>query len=448
MNIFTKLFSNTRQKAVTYFKTFFMGADAVYLNWSDDNNSYNENDTVYTVIKKIGSKAGSVPVYVYKPKTEQKVRRYKSIPANQYQRLKLERVKALDEVDVNSNLAKLLQKPNQYQGSDAFFEAVFSFRVYRGEAFIWMNRGGIEGGEPVELYILPPHTVRLVPDPSDPWGILGYIFTINGKDFPIMKEDVIHWKSFNPNFDAVTREHLRGFDPMRPLKRRLQQDTDAMDAAVAMFQNGGAKGIAYNETLDNLTPDQQTQLKGVMDRKVNNKEMKAAVATLQGKWGYLDLGLSSVDMELLKSQDITLQRIAMALGIDPDVLIPGQSFSNKEWAQKKFVTDLIIPLCMQLRDELNRQLATQFRQPGVIDFDFSMMPELQEDYSKMITVYTALFDRGAINGREMRELMGFDPSDNPLHELYLITGTYQPLEDTQMPDEEPLPDQPKYTDYD
>ena len=220
-----------------------------------------------------------------------------------------------------------------------------------------------------------------------------------------------------------------------------------MDAAVAMFQNGGAKGILYNETLDQLTPDQQSQLKGVVDGKINNKFIKGAVATLQGKWGYADLGATSVDMELLKSQTITLERIALALGVDPDILIPGQSFSNKEWAQKKFVTDLVMPLCNSLRDELNRSLRSDFKGNLFIDFDLSLLPELQEDYSKMISVYTAMFDRGALNGYELRELLGFEDSGNPMHQEYLITGNYTPIGDMQMPNETPIDPNQKYLDY-
>ena len=156
------------------------------------------------------------------------------------------------------------------------------------------------------MYVIPPDKIELVPDPNDLQAVLGYLFDIHGRQIPLPKEDVIHWKTFTPEFDAYERTHLRGFDPLRPLKRRLQQDNDAMEAAVAMFQNGGAKGVLFNETYTDLTPEQSTQIKGVIDRKINNTEMKAAVASLQGKWGYLDIGKDSVDMELLKSQQITL----------------------------------------------------------------------------------------------------------------------------------------------
>ena len=422
-----------------------IGGVAIY---GRKNLSYEENDTVYTVVKKIANRAANVPLYVYKG-TEQK--KYKSLPLDKIQRTKFLKLKAQDEIYVSSKLAQLLSRPNQILGQDAFLEAVFSFRVFRGEAFIWMNRGGVEMGEPVELFVLPVDSVAVVPMANDPFSVAGYILDINGRQIALPKEDVLHWKSFNPIGFTTTGEHLRGFDPMKPLKRRLQQDEDAMNAAVAMFQNGGARGVVYNETFDELSPAAQSQLKDVVDAKLNNPSVKSAVATLQGKWGYFDLGQSSVDMDLLRSQQLTLERIALALGVDPDVLIPGQSFSNKEWAAKKLITDTIMPLCNSLRDEMNRGLATQFKGVrGVVDWDFSMLPELQEDYSKMIPVYASLFDRGAINATELRELLGFEPTTEPLHNTYMIGGNYAPLTDLNNPPEEVEPIDPgtKYLDYD
>ncbi|HEX4875754.1 MAG TPA: phage portal protein [Chitinophagaceae bacterium] len=426
MNWFQKLF---KRKGMT-FAGVNVGTAPTYFKWDKNSDAYVSNDTIFTVVKKIGRKASSIPIHVYKPK-KKKVG-YKYTP--DLKRLMVERVKEVSEVIEDSDFAKLIMRPNPMQGADAFYEGVFSFYVLRGECFIWLNRGGFENGKPLEMYAIPPDKIELVPDPNDLHGILGYLFDVNGRQVPLPKEDVIHWKTFTPEFDAYERTHSRGFDPLRPLKRRLQQDNDAMEAAVAMFQNGGAKGVLYNETYTDLTPEQSTQMNGVISRKINNQEMKAAVAALQGKWGYLDIGKDSVDMELLKSQQITLERIAMVMGVDPDILITGQSFSNKEWAQKKFVTDLIMPMCNSLRDELNRVLAPSFKE-GVIDFDFTQVPELAEDISKMWTVWGGLFDRGVINAKELRQLTGFEESGNALHERFLITGNYGLLEDVQIPDE-------------
>jgi HK97 family phage portal protein len=436
------------QKKAMSFPGVYVGAPISFFKWDRDQNAYDNNDTVYTVVKKIGRKAATVPIYSYLPKNQTTLKRYKHSPLNNVQRYQLDRAKALDEVVSNSALSKLINNPNPTQGADAFFEGVFSFYALNGETFIWLNRGGIEDGEVLEMYLIPPDKVELVPDPNDLYGVLGYILDINGKLISIPKSDIIHWKTFNPNFDVVDRSHLRGFNPMRPLKRRLQQDNDAMEAAVAMFQNGGAKGVLTNETLDNLTPEQAGQLKSVIDNKINNTAMKAAVATLQGKWEFLNIGKDSVDMQLLDSQDKTMERIAMALGVDPDILVPGQSFSNKEWAQKKFVTDLIMPMCNSLRDELNRVLVPSFGGREYLDYDFSTLPELQDDYSKMSVVYNAMFDRGAITGNEYRQLLGFEVTTEQMHNKYLITGNYGLIEDVDVPEEDLSNDNnSEYNDY-
>lgn len=452
MSILTKILGldKVKQKAMS-FPGYMIGGSPTFFNWSQHSRAYQENDTVYSVVKKIATKCAAVPIYSYK-KTKD-TQKYKAISTGRQtkesvRRLFIERAKALDEVDTDSKLAKLLQSPNPSQGSDAFFEGIFSFRIYRGEVFIWLNRGGTINGEVLEMYVIPPDNMILVPDPVDLYGVKHWLFEVNGAQIPIPKEDIIHWKSFNPVFDAVTREHLRGFDPMKPLKRRVQQDNDSMDAAVAMFQNGGAKGVLFNEDYANLSPDQETQMRGVIDRKINNKELKAAVAALQGKWGYLDIGKDSVDMELLEAQELTLSRIANALGADPDLFISGQSFSNKEWAQKNLVLQTVMPLCTSLRDELNRNLIPSFKGLFFADFDFGLIPELQDDITKMSTVWNGFFDRGILNGSEVRELAGFDKSTNPIHDQYLITGNYSLIEDVTMPEEEETEeDVKKYNDY-
>lgn len=452
MSILTKFLGldKVKQKAMS-FPGYMIGGSPTYWNWTQHSKAYQENDTVYSIVKRVASKCASVPLYAYKQKAN--IDKYKAISKGQQtkdslQRFFYERVKALDEMDISSELSKLLANPNPSQGADSFYEGVFSFRIYRGEAFIWLNRGGAVNGKVLEMYVIPPDNMALVPDPQDLYGIKHWIFDVNGTQIPIPKEDIIHWKSFNPVFDAVTREHLRGFDPMKPLKKRVQMDDDSTDASVAMFQNGGAKGVLFNEDYVNLSPTQETQMQSVIDRKIRNKEVKAAVAALQGKWGYLDIGKDSVDMDLMESQDMTLTRIANGLGADADLFLSGQTFSNKEWAQKNLVLQAAMPLCTSFRDELNRKLSPSFKDSPFCDFDFSMIPELQPDLAKMATVWNALFDRGLLTGNELRALNGFDKTANPLHEQFFITGNYSLIEDVTIPDEEPTDEEiSKYNDY-
>jgi hypothetical protein len=89
-----------------------------------------------------------------------------------------------------------------------------------------------------------------------------------------------------------------------------------------------------------------------------------------------------------------------------------------------------------------------FKGREYLDFDFSAIPELQDDYSKMSTVYNGMFDRGAISGNEYRQLLGFEPTTEQMHDKYLITGNYGLIEDIDVPNESNSHDESgEYNDY-
>jgi HK97 family phage portal protein len=310
-----------------------------------------------------------------------------------------------------------------------------------GEAFIWKNRGINENGEPLELHVLPTNYVDVVPDPQDVWGVLGYVFKVSGLDMGLRKEDVIHWKKTNPNFDAVTMEHLRGQSPLKAGLKILQQDLDITDASVAMYQNGGARGVLFNKSFNiDLSPEQQTQLKNVIDRKLNAGAVKGAIATLQGDWGYADFGLSSTDMELLKASNLTTEKLCNLFNVPPEMFVAGQTYENKNQARKDFLTNKIAPMCAAFDDELNRSLQKDFKTGTVINTEFDNEPELQEDISKLIEYSTKLFDRGVITGNEFRKLTNYDETTEPMHNTFLITGNYTPLQDLDLSNQEALMD--------
>ncbi|TAG99525.1 MAG: phage portal protein, partial [Sphingobacteriales bacterium] len=395
----------------------------------------------------ISKRFGQMPRYEYKVKDKKAAKQYKRLinpggtSAAALRKAFALRVKAYDEDIVDGALSKLVMKPNDYQGQDQFFQAVAIQYELFGECFIWKNRGINENGEPLELHVLPANYVDVVPDETDVWGVSGYIFKVSGSELGLRKEDVIHWKNNNPNFDAVTREHLRGQSPLKAGLKLLQQDIDATDASVAMFQNGGARGVLFNKTLNNLSPEQQTQLQNVINRKLNAGAVKSAIATLQGDWGYADFGLSSVDMELLKAAQSTTEKLCNLFSVPPELFISGQTYENKNQARKDFLTNKVIPMCAAFDDELNRSLGKDFKSSNTtLQTEYDNEPELQEDIEKLIEYSAKLFDRGVINGNEFRKLSNYEESSEPMHNQFLIAGNYTPLQDLDLANQEAMID--------
>lgn len=388
----------------------FVGGLAVY----PDNNlealieaSFNKNIHYYSIIKTITRKFASPPRYVYQGDKKQ-------------------------GEAVTNELSKLLNKPNDYQGADEFWESVIGYYTLTGEAFIWKNRGGVEKGKPLELYSLPPQNIELIPDPNDVFGVLGYNLNLSGTKIPISKEDMIHWKTFNPNFDAATREHLRGFNPLNPQTRTITQSNDAVDAQVAMMQNGGAKGVLYNEDLATLSPTQESQLRGVIDKKINNKEVKAAVAALQGKWGYLNLGLSSIDQQLLEADERTIKALCNANGLPYELFQSDTTFANKESALIYYVTNVLMPMAASLDALFNSKLVPDFGGGMIIKTDFSELPEMAALNAKLVTAAAAAWWKSP---NEKRVMTMDEPIKSPAMDMIWIPSGFMPIDQAAEPPE-------------
>lgn len=339
------------------------------------------NTAVHSIVMRDAVKFGSIPRYVY------------------------DKSKATEKAFIESNilenkLSALLNRPNESQGQDAFFTEVRAWFKTCGEAFIWLNRGSLTDDmddeaastKPVlEMYVLPANHMIVIPDPENLFGAIGYKLDNGGRGIPFRKSDVIHWKTPSMRFDAVSRNHLRGFSALSAGYKSLQQNEDATNALVRMYQNDGAKGILSNETMDKMTPIQESQMKTVINAKINNNDQKGAVAALQGKWKYDSLGGSSIDMQLLEGKNMSWQELCFLLETPYELFDGKTAFNNKQEAKKAWVSDTIIPACKQLDGELNRPLLKAFglEGKGFIGSDFSELPEMQDDLQKMVTALSA-----------------------------------------------------------
>jgi HK97 family phage portal protein len=227
-------------------------------------------------------------------------------------------------------------------------------------------------------------------------------------------------------YDAYDRRHLRGMPALKPGRRILQQNNDATDSATRMFQNDGARGLAYNETYNDLTPIQQSSVRDVIDKRINNNDVKGAVATVQGKWGYVNFGGTAVDMELLLALRMSKQDICMLFDV-PFEFWMETTYENKEKAMKGWVLHSILPACKQLDDEMNRVLLKAFgadKSGLYIGSDCTELPELQKD---MAALTTQLSQAWWITPNEKREAMGYEQLDDEQFNEPWIPGGISPL---------------------
>ena len=382
---------------------------------------FNSNTAVYAIVRRAAKKFGAVPRYV-----EPKGQEGKS-----------------ESETIQGPLMDLLNQPNTNQGQDAFFSLLYAFYKVCGETFIWLNRGNTDifvndelvelddvaqSKKPVlEMFIVPANKIIVVPDPDNIFGVYGYILESNIR-IPIRKVDMIHWKDINLNFDVVEKRHLRGFSALQAGYKTLEANNSATDATVRMNQNGGAKKVLAEKSLGTQrTVQQQSQLEKVFDTKINNNDVKGAVAALQGDWSGIDLGMTSVDMELLKGKQLSMQELCFLMGMPYEFFDSQVTYANKQEAQKGWIINEIMPDCKQLDGEMSRVLCKAFglENTATICSDFDDLPELQEDKKSQIEWLM----KGPFTVDEIREATGYEPIGGEDGDKVIIPSGFQFLDD-------------------
>ncbi len=421
---------------------------------------YCETDDIYSIIKMLANTAALIPVYGYEVKEEKAFKKLSRIKQqhNKIFESKALMLKALEDLPDNDRVAMLIEDPCPDMSKFEFFEAVFTFLLSAGEAFIYKVRPevGVNAGLTTALYPLYPQNVILKVSESLPRKVVAYDYRVDGKiiyeNIPL--EDMIHIKYFNPQMDTNGVE-LRGLSPLKVLATRLTRLDSNMDVSVAQMQNGGVNSIVFDKA-----PNDQTAIEINGQRKDNfYRFLKDSTNTgapffASGEMGALQLGLSLADLSVLTLANIDFKKLCNAFGVS-DVLFNSDSAateSNVQVMEKRLYTNTVLPNVYRVRDALKASLLdefekgrkyTQINEQGEaevisiqgdgkkrdIQADISEIPCLQEDMSKLAAWLNA---SPHITYNERREMMHFERIEEPIYDQLLIPTGFQTAEEMKM----------------
>jgi HK97 family phage portal protein len=208
---------------------------------------------------------------------------------------------------------------------------------------------------------------------------------------------------------------------------------NAYDAAAMMTLNGGAKGAIVPKPIGSnvatFTVEQAQMIKRAVNDDINGVDNKGRVNVLQTPWDYLNFGLSSVDMELMKTLQMSLHQWCRVFGM-PAVLFDTDtsSYNNYQNAMRDLMTNTIVPMCCSLRDELNKWLVPRFGEDVFIDFDITALPELQQDLEKMSRI---LRDANWLTMDEKRVAMNYEERGGAYDTAY-VNSSLLPINQVMM----------------
>ena len=410
----------------------YLGDTLVWNPENDDtyiNKGYRYNATVYSIINLITKSAAVIPFSVYEVKSENELKRYKAMTSGSYNdtvmhKSSLMRKSALIELD-DTELHELLNRPNPAQSYNSWIQEVIAFGKLTGNRYIYGigPETGAKKDKYNELYVLPSQNVEI-----HSGGIMQpvkeYTLSYNGT-YRIPAECIMHIKDFNPYYDG-TGSHLYGMSPLKAGLRVLQTNNEAVVTGMKYLQNQSARGILMSEEGD-INEMQAKQLKQKFKEQYQNENARGDVMITPKKLSWINFGLSAADLSLIEQYNASVKDLANIYQVPVQLLnnTDSASYNNMKEAKKALYQNAIIPELVKIREELNRWLTPKYGEKLYIDFDFSVIPELQEEMDKVVGQMSQAW---WLTPNEKREAMSYGMDDDTaLMNDYYVPSSLIPL---------------------
>jgi HK97 family phage portal protein len=369
----------------------WLGNSVLWNRENDDSyitQGYQKNATIYSLINLITKAATTIPFQVYEKTSENDYKRYKALTsgimdAASIQKASILQKNALVELQ-DTELHKILERPNPAQSYNAWLTELIAFGKLTGNRYIYGigPDTGANVGKFTELYVMPSQVMEIISN-----GIMEpvsqYKLEYNGTKY-IDASEICHIKDFNPYYDG-TGSHLYGQSPLKAGLRSLTTNNEAVQTGVKYLQNQTARGLLTSEMGD-INEVQAQQLKDKFRRQHQGSDNAGDIIITPNKMSWINFGLNASDVSLIAQYNASIKDLCNIYNVPVQLLnnTESSSYNNVKEAKKALYQNAVIPELIKIKDELNRWLAPKYGDKLCIEFDFSVIPELQEETDKVV----------------------------------------------------------------
>jgi HK97 family phage portal protein len=444
-NLLTK---NAQQTAQEYNKAIYnwLGESIVWNPENDTtyiNEGYRKNSTVYSLVNIIAKAASSIPFQVYEKVNDNDYKRYKAMnngildPSVMHKANYLKK-KALVELH-NTDLHKLLERPNPAQSYASWITELIAFGKLTGNRYIYgiAPETGNGAGKYKELYVMPSQLIEIISG-GYMQPVKEYAIEYNGQ-YKIPADQICHIKDFNPYFDG-SGSHLYGQSPLRAGLRSMTTNNEAVQTGVKYLQNQTARGVLMSDEGD-LNEVQAQQLKDKFRKNFQGADNAGDIIITPKKLSWVNFGLNASDVSLIEQYNASIKDLCNIYNVPVTLLNNTESstFNNVKEAKKALYQNCVIPELNKIQDELNRWLAPKYGEKLCIEFDYSVIPELQEETEKVVNQMAQAW---WLTPNEKRAAMSFGTDEeNPILDDYYIPANLIPASGNDIDLEDPQPAQ-------
>lgn len=392
---------------------------------------YQKNAAIYSIINMITRNATMIPFKLYDVRSRSLKKDYNALTSGTITQgavFKASTIKAQAFTEVEENgLLDLLNRPNPHQTWSDFISNYIGFGKLTGNRYIYLVRDGKNRVR--EMYLLPSQHVEIISgDQFNP--VKGYTVQYHKeKTIDYTPEEILHIKDFNPYHD-FSGSHLYGQSPLRAGWQTLEINNEAVETTKKQMSQQSARGLLVAEDMDGISKAQAKALDYSMRQKLKNSNGSIAMSNTPMKW--VNFGLSPADLELIAQHDVSLKGLCNLYGV-PVVLMnntESSSYNNIKEAKSFLFQNAVNPEMIKLRDALNNTIVGDWGNNLYLDFDFTVIPELQEDISEMVNQLDKAWYMTPNQKRKTLYLA--EDTENEQMDRYFVPVNLMPMENMLM----------------
>mgnify|MGYP001562304618 CR=1 FL=1 len=306
-----------------------------------------------------------------------------------------------EEVPDTHPLSILLHRVNEFWTRGDLWRGTSTYLDIWGSAFWVLDKPGMNSA-PAEIWLARPDRMRVIP--SQDKYIKGFMYQWQGKPTPLLPEEVVWFRHFNP------LDEFAGLSPLASARLSADMGIDAVKYNRNAFVNGlnfsqiglevpGATTDAEILEFDKRLKERYATPSAAHRPLIYSEGMKA-----------VNLGFSAKEMEYVASLRWSLEDIARVYGVPTIMLqdLTHSTYANVDAAERIFWRTMATYMIF-LQEEVTEMLCPQFGEGLYVEFDLSQVEALQPNINEEWTRLRANVQAGLVTPNEARAEMGLDP---------------------------------------
>lgn len=383
---------------------------------------YESIAAVYECVDIICNKIIACPRIVYRVKNQIEYKKYLNYAKSPDTLAKaiIAKANALEEVSL-PEIDRLLEKPNPDQNMDELLEMVVGLLLLTGNSYVYGNgsKTAIEAQKWSEIWAIPSEMRIKSGGLMQP--VESYIMQQFVQDEPFPAAQIKHFKTRNLKYMS-TGQQLYGMPPLKAYLYSLDILKNVDRQSDKQIKNGGKLGLISPENKEDNFSEAQIDQMGLSlkDAYRSNDELGRTVP-LSVAVKYTEIGMSSQEMELLKTGDTKADDVYRCFHIPLQFRNQDTAtYNNLPVANRQLIYNAVYPWLRKIEQGLTEFICTPYnkgKDKYIITLDYTSLPELNDD---MQTIAEWLDKAPYLTLNEKREVLGWGQSAQPgMDEIYL-----------------------------